>query len=66
MFSGVTPAKSAGVGGLAGVDVEKSTPAKQKFRVMCVDLLTGGESLCHNGVSTHRPVLSPPPRGCSY
>jgi hypothetical protein len=26
---------------------------------VCVDLLTGGESLCHDGVSTHGPVLSP-------
>ena len=26
---------------------------------MCVDLLTGGESLCHDWVSTQRPVLSP-------
>jgi hypothetical protein len=26
---------------------------------VCVDSLTGGESLCHDGVSTHRPVLSP-------
>jgi hypothetical protein len=32
VFSGVTPAKSAGVGGLAGVDLAKSTPAKPKFR----------------------------------
>jgi hypothetical protein len=28
-------------------------------RGVCVDLLTGGESLYHDGVSTHRPVLSP-------
>ncbi len=26
---------------------------------VCVYSLTGCESLCHNGVSTHRPVLSP-------
>jgi hypothetical protein len=31
----------------------------QSSWVVCVDLLTGGESLCHDGVSTHRPVLSP-------
>jgi hypothetical protein len=28
-------------------------------QMMCVDLLTDGESLCHDAVSTHRPVLSP-------
>ncbi len=26
---------------------------------VCVDLLTGGESLCHDWVSSPRPVLSP-------
>jgi len=26
---------------------------------VCVYSLTGCESLCHDGVSTHRPVLSP-------
>ncbi len=26
---------------------------------VCVDSLTGVESLCHDGVSTHGPVLSP-------
>jgi hypothetical protein len=26
---------------------------------VCVDLLTSGESLCHDWVSTQRPVLSP-------
>ncbi len=26
---------------------------------VCVDSLTGSESLCHDGVSTHGPVLSP-------
>jgi hypothetical protein len=33
VFSGVTPAKYDDVGGLAGVDLAKSTPANQKFRV---------------------------------
>jgi hypothetical protein len=28
-------------------------------RSVCIDLLTAGESLCHDGVSTHRPVLFP-------
>jgi hypothetical protein len=32
---------------------------EDKVFCVCVDLLTGGESLCHDGVSTHRPVLSP-------
>jgi hypothetical protein len=37
VFSGVTPAKSAGVGGLAGVGLAKSTPAKPKFRAkICI------------------------------
>jgi hypothetical protein len=26
---------------------------------LCVDLLIGGASLCHDGVTTHRPVLPP-------
>jgi hypothetical protein len=29
------------------------------FVCVCVYSLTGCESLCHDGVSTHRPVLSP-------
>jgi hypothetical protein len=49
---------------------------------VCVDSLTGVESLCHDGVSTHGPVFSPhleaalnkiivllqnrPPAGCTF
>jgi hypothetical protein len=29
------------------------------YMCVCVDSLTGGESLCHDWVSTQRPVLSP-------
>ncbi len=42
--------------------VNGKPPSDPKYAVdvrVCVDLLTGGESLCHNWISTQRPVLSP-------